>query len=71
VHIRIFICLSIYCIVDQYMDKDIVYNILINNINNLYNLPANILIWGGCNKNYRSLLQNIVSFIGLFCKRDL
>jgi len=21
--------------------------------------------------NYRSLLQNIVSFIGLFCKRDL
>jgi len=22
-------------------------------------------------KNYRSLLQNIVSFIGLFCKRDL
>jgi len=22
-------------------------------------------------KNYRSLLQNIVSFIGLLCKRDL
>jgi len=24
-----------------------------------------------CEKNYRSLLQNIVSFIGLFCKRDI
>jgi len=23
------------------------------------------------NENYRSLLQNVVSFIGLFCKRDL
>jgi len=22
-------------------------------------------------RNYRSLLQNIVSFVGLFCKRDL
>ena len=31
--------------------------------------------WGGYDwwapKNYRSLLQNIVSFIGLVCKRDL
>jgi len=29
-----------------------------------------VLIWGGYGK-YRSLLQNIVCFIGLFCKRDL
>jgi len=32
-------------------------------------------VWGGYGQwdrlNYRSLLQNIVSFIGLFCKRDL
>jgi len=32
-------------------------------------------IWGGYGQqdrsNYRSLLQNIVSFIGLFCKKDL
>jgi len=31
--------------------------------------------YAGCEKrrsgNHRSLLQNIVSFIGLFCKRDL
>ena len=34
-----------------------------------------ISLWGGYGQqdrlNYRSLLQNIVSFIGLFCKRDL
>ena len=33
------------------------------------------VLWGGYDEqapsNYRSLLQNIVSFIGLFCKRDL
>jgi len=32
-------------------------------------------VWGGYAQkdrlNHRSLLQNIVSFIGLFCKRDL
>ena len=32
-------------------------------------------VWGGYDEyaplNHRSLLQNIVSFIGLFCKRDL
>jgi len=32
-------------------------------------------VWGGYGQwdrlNYRSLLQNIVSFIRLFCKRDL
>ena len=34
-----------------------------------------IAIWGGYGSydrlNYRSLLQNILSFVGLFCKRDL
>ena len=34
-----------------------------------------ILVWGGydqqAHSNYRSVLQNVVSFIGLFCKRDL
>ena len=30
------------------------------------------ILWGGYGQlNYRSLLQNIVSFVGLFCKRDL
>jgi len=33
------------------------------------------IIWGGYDQQapekYRSLVQNIVSFIGLFCKRDL
>ena len=32
------------------------------------------LIWGGYDEyapNYRSLLQNIVCFLGLFCKKDL
>jgi len=28
-------------------------------------------VYLSCVVNYRSLLQNIVSFIGLFCKRDL
>jgi len=27
--------------------------------------------WGGVSTGYKSLLQNIASFIGLFCKRDL
>ena len=33
-----------------------------------------LVLWGGYGSkdrlNHRSLLQNIVSFIGLFCKRD-
>jgi len=31
---------------------------------------ADVLDYGVATK-YRSLLQNIVSFIGIFCKRDL
>ena len=38
-------------------------------------LEREMLIWGGFNEkapqNCRSLLQNIVSFTGLFCIRDL
>jgi len=34
-----------------------------------------VYVWGGYGQHdrltYRSLLQNIVSFIGLFCKRDI
>jgi len=41
----------------------------------LTNVETYRVLWGGCNwkaaKNDRSLLQNILSFIGLFCKRDL
>ena len=38
--------------------------------------PApHVSLWGGFDQkapeNYRSLLQNIVSLVGLFCKRDL
>jgi len=69
--VYIFMCIYIYMCI--YIHKYIIYWVEYSFSNNVHRRIQ--LVWGGYGQsdwlNYRSLLQNIVSFVWLFCKRDL
>jgi len=70
-HSNISVCLSNSSVIDPYLNllDRAIYQGCLSKWSFIH--PYGVATFSRLLKNYRSLLQNIVSFIKLFCKRDL